>query len=154
MKYIFLFTFAVLASVSTLQAQDIRRTYPIDSCLWFMEPFQFRVLQTIPVGNNGQGNRVLFSNTGSPDLLIQGKGRFLIDLDSIPMGLVLENGTKGNMLLTVPEEIPGSENWPGGQPPFPLSLPGYLEKIEGNALEPPVGITILVDQIMYEDLTE
>lgn len=144
---------------SVVQAQHSppnlnRTTYPVDSCLYFMSPFQFRVLNTITLDNGGQGNVTLFRSTGNPDLLINGKGRFVTFEEDLPPGVVIAPQTQLNVLLTVPEFGPDAEDWPGGMPPFPLTLYGFIQKIGAIVLDPPLPVSLRIQQIFIEDTTD
>ncbi|MCB0640211.1 MAG: hypothetical protein KDC44_01165, partial [Phaeodactylibacter sp.] len=134
-----------------VKAQD-RRTYPIDTCLYFMEPFNFRILQAFDLPNGNQGNNTLFRSIGNPDLLITGKGVWAVDPDALPVPL--ENNSTGQLLMTVPEPPPGSGGWPGGQPPYPIVLYGFLGKIGSTIIDPPIPMTMRVREVNFEETTQ
>lgn len=151
MKYTFFSFFVLLLIVQSVHAQ-MRTTYPIDSCLYFMEPFDFRVLQTFGLPNGSQGNYTLFRSSGNPDLFITGKGVWAIDLSMLPVPL--ENNSTGQLLMSVPEPPPGGGGWPGGQPPYPIVLYGFLGKIGTTVIDPPISITMRVREVFFEETTQ
>ena len=61
-----------------------------------MDPFNFRILQKFDLPNGTQGNQSLFRSTGSPNILIQGKGVWVIDPGELP--IPLEQGDQGQFL--------------------------------------------------------
>ncbi len=166
MKPILLFTLLFCTTISTAAAQsgddgqaafpNMRRTWPVDSCLYFADPFQFRI-QSVNIlsGSNSQENITLFRSVNNPDQMTMGKGRFLTLLDSLAAaGITLEAGSQGNMLLTLDESTDNAENWPGGQPPFPLVLYGFLQKVGNTVIDPPMPITMQVQRLQVEDTSQ
>ena len=134
----------------------LRRTWPVDSCLYFADPFQFRIqsVELLP-GGNSQSNITRFRSVNNPDQMTMGKGRFVALLDSlIAAGVTLEAGSQGNMLLTLDESTDNAENWPGGQPPFPLVLYGFLQKVDNTVIDPPMPITMQVQRLQVEDTSQ
>jgi len=141
---------------NTATTTFLRRTYPVDSCLYFADPFQFRIqsVELLP-GGNSQSNITRFRSVNNPDQMTMGKGRFVALLDSLTAaGVTLVAGSQGNMLLTLDESTDDAENWPGGQPPFPLVLYGFLQKVGNTVIDPPMPITMQVQRLQVEDTSQ
>jgi hypothetical protein len=153
MKNIGLFLLFFLAFISSAEAQH-RTTYPVDSCLYFMDPFQFKILGTTSLPNGGQGNVTIFRSSGTPDLYVMGQGGFITFQDQLPPGVTIKPDDTGQLLLTVPEQAENADSWPGGQPPFPLFLYGFLKKIGTTVFDPPLPVTVRATQIFLEDTTQ
>ncbi|MBR9920336.1 MAG: hypothetical protein GYB31_05795 [Bacteroidetes bacterium] len=155
MKRFIILSFLSIYLLGGLQAQELRTTYPIDSCLYFMDPHIFKVKQVNTLPNGNQGNTVVFQSAGSPDLLIMGKGRFVFEPNDLPAGITLDVNDTGHFLINFPEPATsGIDDWPGGQPPFPFFLFGFLEKIGNTTIDPPIPITLQVRQILIDNTTE
>lgn len=148
----------LLSAFSNLSAQDPdllqKRTYPIDSCLYFMEPFQFRVFGLQDATGGGQVAGILFRSTSNPNVLISGQGRLFFNPEDFPGTAMLLENSGANMLMEAPEPPPGNDNWPGGQPPFPMILYGFVQDVDGTPLEPWRSVTIRINRVFFEDLTE
>jgi hypothetical protein len=141
----------ILISAFQLQGQDLRTTYPVDSCLYFMSPFDYRVQNSQSLGNDYNRYISLFRSTDNPDVIITGKAGWVTDT----FLYVLQPMDQGKILLTVPELPEGFEdNWPGGPPPFPILLHGFLQTVNGQQIDPPLPITMRVFQIFFEDSTD
>jgi hypothetical protein len=134
----------------------LRTTYPVDSCLYFADPFDFRVQSfNIIGGGEIQLTNFRFRSVNNPDQMMMGKGRSVIYRDSLFLrGVTLETGSKGRLLLTVTDLPDDAGNWPGGQPPFPLLLYGFLTKVGNTTVDPPLAITMQVQQLQIENTTE
>ena len=141
---------------ATLFGQDIdpRTTYPIDSCIYFMQPgvYKVRSVGTLPNGNLGVS--VNFQSVGNADLIFMGRGNFLIDPNDLPVGLTLSVDDTGNMLVGVPDSPPGGGDWPDGPLPVPIVINGFLNKVGATLFDPPLAITMQVPLITIMDNTQ
>lgn len=146
---------AVLFSTS-LHAQIERTTYKIDSCIYFMEPFNFLVRGgPFAAAGGAQQANILFRSVNNPTTLIRGQGRIIIDPSEFPGGTDwLRDSLFIKSVMTPPEMPENGGNWPGGQPPFPMLLSGFAQEGGGEPLDPWRPITIRVIRVFFEDLTE
>ena len=130
-------------------------TYPIDSCLYLMDPYNFLVRgDAFAVPGGGQQARILFRSTNNPDQLVRGQGRLIINPEDFPGGESWLRDSLFVKAVMTPPEQPGSGNWPGGQPPFPMLLSGFVQEGGGIPLDPWRPVTIRVIRVFFEDLTE
>lgn len=148
----------LFSAVSDLYAQDqdllLKRTYPVDSCLYFMEPFQFRVFDIQDAAGGGLVAGILFRSTSNPNVMISGQGRLFFNPEDFPgMAMLLEN-TVGNMLMESLEPPPGDDNWPGGQPPFPMILYSFVQRVNDTSLQPWPSVTVRINRVFFEDLND
>ena len=150
----FLLLVALLTS-SGIQAQR-STTWKIDSCYYFMEPYSFLVRgDAFAAPGGGQQANILFRSTNNPDQLVRGRGRLIINPEDFPGGEGwLRDSLFIKALMTPPEPPTTMGNWPGGQPPFPLLLNGFVQEGDGVPLIPWRPVTIRVNRVFFEDLTE
>lgn len=128
-----------------------KTTYPIDSCppWWFMSPFQM-VVQV-----SGSPTRARFQLTGNSNLMIEGSGTIGIrSCDSLYPGWDIHSHLMMETLMTLPDPSSDPDNWPGGQPPFPVLLNGFITRIEGQVIDPPEPFMLQVRDLFYEDLSQ
>lgn len=137
---------------TSIQAQ----TWPVDSCWYFMEPFNFLVRgESSPAPGGGQQANILFRSTNNPDQLIRGRGRLIIDPNDFPGGEGwLRDSLFIKALMTPPTPPTSGTNWPGGQPPFPMILNGFVQEGGGEPLDPWRPVTIRVNIVFFENLTQ
>ena len=131
-------------------------TYPIDSCIYFMEPYNFLVRgDAFAAPGGGQQAKILFRSTNNPAQLVRGQGRLIINPEDFPGGdSWLRDSLFIKAVMTPPEFPDNGSNWPGGQPPFPLLLNGFVQEGNGEPLDPWRPVTIRVIRVLSEDLTE
>lgn len=149
--------------VSSLKAQKddiplfLKTTYPIDSCIYFMDPFNLRVNQKQTLSGGMLNVRVSFqSSAGSnPDFTFQGTGRFIINPDLLPTGVSIEIGNRLIALFSLPDDIHDPDSpWSGSNLPFPVVLSGFLQKIGATTLDPPFSLALQTIQFEVISLVD
>lgn len=154
MKHIFLLLLicAALNPEVFAQKQDefsgsdlLKTTYPVDSCLYFMDPLDLRVVRQRSLGEDLREYQVQFrsSSDSSLDYLVRGTGSIL--RDSLIVRLPLRNGDQMRALVSLPDSVEDPDgSWSGGELPFPAFLNGFIMSIESQALDPPAPIVLHV----------
>jgi hypothetical protein len=151
MKHIFLLLLicAALNPEVFAQKQDefsdlLKTTYPVDSCLYFMDPMDMRVVRQRSLGEDLREYQVQFRSSAdaSLDYLVRGTGS--IFRDSLFFGPI-RNGDQLRVLASLPDSVDDPDgSWSGGELPFPSFLNGFIMSIEGQTLNPPVAIGLHV----------
>lgn len=163
MKKIIIVTFFIVGFLPLLKAQqtdDIllpKTTYPIDSCIYFMDPFNLRINQLIELsgGNLRVGTSFRSSPGNNPTFMIRGIGRFIINPELLPEGVDLEANDQLLAFLTLPSEIEDPDSpWEGDNLPFPVLLDGFLMKVNDTPLDPGLPIAIQVFQFEVISLSD
>lgn len=151
MRYLkYMLVFVVCLSFFKGQAQ-------VDDTLppWVMIPFNFKIIGLHTTDNGSDWARVLFRSSNNPDQLIRGLGQMFYDPTDFPGG---EGWVRDSMFLTgvmtSPQPPQTADNWPGGQPPFPMQLDAYLSEGDGMPLVPPRPVTVRVIRVFFEELNE
>jgi hypothetical protein len=163
MKKFIILTFFIIGFTPLLQAQKgddlslLKRTYPIDSCVYFMDPFNMRInqLETLAGGNLRIRTSFRSSSGSNPTFMIRGVGRFIINPELLPEDLDLEVDGRLVSFLNLPSEVEDPEApWQGENLPFPVLLDGFLMRIDQTPLDPGLPIAIQVFQLEVIPLSD
>jgi hypothetical protein len=156
MKKIIILILFIIGFAPMLEAQIeenlslLKTTYPVDSCFYFMDPFNMRInqLETLAGGKIRVKTTFRSSPGSNPTFMIRGVGRFFINPELLPEDLDIENNDRLVSFLTLPSEIedPGAP-WQGENLPFPVLLDGFLMSVDQTPLDPGIPIAIQVFQL-------
>ena len=154
LKYTLVLILLIGLSAGTGHAQE---RFLQDSFLLVQRPmpFDFLVLETR--GTNGEDHwaGIRFRSVNNPDQFIRGQGRMYYNPADFPGG---EGWIRDSMFLrtmmTEPRSPANMANWPGGQPPFPMILDAVIREVDGEPLLPRRRVTVRVNRVFFEDLTE
>ena len=125
----------------------LKTTYPIDSCIYLMDPLDLRVTGQRMLGEDIREYQVLFrsSSDNTLDYLVRGTGSWLRDslfFDGIGP---IRNGDELRIVASLPETVENPDGgWSGGDLPFPSFLNGFIMRIGDQVVEPPVSIGLHV----------
>lgn len=152
MKNILLFIiFAVLSISAYAQQGDPskpipKRTYPIDSCLWFQIPFDYEIGNTRTFGGGSTSVSVFFSSTSPTGSITRGQGRFLISSDQFPLAnWEWSPRQTGKIQIILPDsalgggsqDLTGESNFTS----FPILTTGFILSVGGNELPSPFQVS-------------
>ncbi len=163
MKKFIILTFFIIGFAPLLKAQKgsdlslLKTTYPVDSCLYFMDPFNMRInqLETLAGGKLRVRTSFRSSSGSNPTFMIRGVGRFIINPELLPEDLDLEVNGRLMSFLNLPSEVEDPDApWQGENLPFPVLLDGFLMKIDQTALDPGLPIAIQVFQLEVIPLSD
>ncbi len=153
MRYFILIIAFLSLSQEPVQAQkgpdsSAKKTYPIDSCLYFMDPLNLRVNRIQDLGGPSTAFRTSFRSTSEAGLEYFITGQSLwIGNDTIFVqlpDLVIDVGTTIQGLFSLPDEVhdpdgPWSE---GGTVPYPVVLNGFIQQIDNEIMDPPIPVAM------------
>ncbi|MCB0635680.1 MAG: hypothetical protein KDC54_03635 [Lewinella sp.] len=156
MKHCFIL-FGFFLAVTTLAAQKgdplpdpfMKRTFPIDSCLYFQLPTDIIIAGTRSFGGGGLGvvTNLSFSTSDGNDFL--GRGKFIINPETFPVpGQTWEAGQTGQLLLVVPDNaLAAALGEPGTDLIFPILLNAFLRRIDDTEFGPPIPIHLQLQEL-------
>lgn len=120
------------------------RTYPIDSCLYFQLPMNFRVVKVQSGSGEGGGLiSIAFRSSDPGGPVFQGRGRIILNDTLLLSGWQWSPGQTGKGAIILPDSAfgsgPGADNFS-----FPLPANGFILEIIGIIVDPPFPIVIQV----------
>ncbi len=159
-KLYFLLFFLLLSGALTAQ-KDLpsrqaepgiaERTWPVDSCLYFQLPMDFRIakVQSGPGGNTLATMQFRSSDPGG--IVFQGRGRSLLDSLAVLLpGGQWSPGQTGKGTIVLPDSAfgsgPGADNFM-----LPMPANGFIFEIVGIVADPPLPIVLQVWDLTTED---
>ncbi|RME95314.1 MAG: hypothetical protein D6772_13370 [Bacteroidetes bacterium] len=125
----------------------LKTTYPVDSCIYLMDPMDMRVTQQRTLGNDIQEYQVLFrsSSDNTLDYLVRGFGSWRDSLLYFNGIGPVRNGDQLRILVSLPETVSDPDGgWDDGALPFPSFLTGFIMRIRDQRVDPPVPIGLQV----------